>query len=488
MPDIETIVQDAVERRMRALAESDRNFRELQLKKLLALVGRNKDTEFGRAHGFESIRSVADFQKAVPLSTATDYHDAWRRIGEGERRVLFADPVDVFAISSGTTAEPKRIPLTRATVRGLRRAAGNATRAYIAREKSYSLLRGYGMQVSAPAELERTEHGVPVGYITGIISSAQTYPLHNIGLPTRDELNIADWGEKYALMASKYRDYDVRMFFGVTSYVAGFIEFLQERTGHKDLRSFWPNAELVVTSGIPLKNYRGVFEEAFPGIRFAELYLATEAALGFQADAGGAMSPMLEDHFYEFVPVDSWGVDDAPRLAMHEVEAGKDYVLVVTTPSGLYAYSPGDIVRFTQTDPPRIEIMRRLSAMLDLASEKMDGHQAAHVIEKTGLAVRQFTVCPAAGYCAHEWVIEFKGAVPGDAAQRIDETLIAANPSYGHLRWGNRLMKAPTVTAVQPGTFDAALLQRPGQGKILRVYRDRLLRDELVELSHELHN
>ena len=163
-------------------------------------------------------------------------------------------------------------------------------------------------------------------------------------------------------------------------------------------------------------------------------------------------------------------------------------MLVVTTPSGLYAYSPGDIVRFAQTDPPRMAIMGRLGAMLDLASEKMDARQAARVIEKTGLAVSQFTVCPADGRCAHEWIIEFRGAVPGDAARRIDEILIAANPSYGHLRSGDRLMKAPTVTAVRPGTFDAALMRRPGQGKILSVYRDRLLRDELVELSHVLDN
>ena len=42
---------------------------------LLRLVRRAQDTRFGRDHGFASIRSVADFQRQVPLRRFEDY---WR--------------------------------------------------------------------------------------------------------------------------------------------------------------------------------------------------------------------------------------------------------------------------------------------------------------------------------------------------------------------------------------------------------------------------
>src|SRR4051794_1087644 len=42
---------------------------------LLGLVRKARGTRFGRDHRFEAIRSVADFQRAVPLRT---YEDAWR--------------------------------------------------------------------------------------------------------------------------------------------------------------------------------------------------------------------------------------------------------------------------------------------------------------------------------------------------------------------------------------------------------------------------
>ena len=37
-----------------------------QQEKLLEIVRRNADTDYGREHGFERIRSVDDFRQAVP--------------------------------------------------------------------------------------------------------------------------------------------------------------------------------------------------------------------------------------------------------------------------------------------------------------------------------------------------------------------------------------------------------------------------------------
>ncbi len=459
----------------------------MQSEKLLGIVERNKDTEFGRAHDFGRIRSPEDYAAAVPLSTAPDYHAAWKRIENGERNVLFADPVYAFALSSGTTGEPKKVPLTKALVRALKRASGYTTAAYMARTGNFSLLRGYALQVAAPTVVGHTADGKPVGYITGIIGAGHSYPLHNLGIPEPAVLNILDWAEKYTVILERYGHFDVRMIFGVASYIMGFLRFVMREKGLEDIRGIWPNLELVVTSGVPLGHHRPLAARICPDAEFVEVYLSTEAAVACQVEPSPAgMMPMAEDLYFEFVRAEEWEQPGARRLGLAEVETGVPYVLAITTPSGLYAYSPGDVVRFVSVDPTRMEIQGRLGYVLNLATEKLDAEQAERVVEKTGYEVEGFTVCPAAGgVCAHEWIVEFRGAVPEDAAERLDAELRRANPLYGHMREGGLLMGAPVITPVREGTFAAALRRRAGQGKVLPIYQDRTMRDELVQLSRE---
>lgn len=80
---------------------------------LLKLVSDNRDTEFGRQHGFADIHSVEDYQRQVPLSTYDDYADAIYRMTEmGEKNIITAYPVNHFNKSSGSMGNPKRIPLS----------------------------------------------------------------------------------------------------------------------------------------------------------------------------------------------------------------------------------------------------------------------------------------------------------------------------------------------------------------------------------------
>ena len=77
--------------------------------------------------------------------------------------------------------------------------------------------------------------------------------------------------------------------------------------------------------------------------------------------------------------------------------------------------------------------------------------------------------------------VQFIGSAPADAGARVDAALRAINPLYGHMREGDLLMAGPRITPVPKGTFSEALRYRPGQGKILRIYNDRKVRNELCE-------
>jgi len=485
--DLEGIVRAGVEKRVEHIAECDVRFAELQQARLKTILSRNAETEFGEAHRFAEIGSIEDYQRRVPISGPTDYEAAWKRISAGERRVLFADPVDAYGLSSGTTGEPKAVPLTKALVRSLKRAIGYTTASYIGRTGNYGLLRGYALQMAAPPCMRINEaDGKPVGFITGLISAARTYPFHNIGIPPTEVLNLEDWEEKYRIVEDKYAHLDVRMVFGIPSYVLGLLRRLAAATGG-DLLQRWPELSLVVTSGVSLQTYRPKIEALAAGVDMAEMYLCTEASIAFQPGAEPGMMPMVEDLFLEFVPEDEWESDTPPRLTLAEIEPDVRYVVIVTTPAGLYAYAPGDVVRFLSVTPPRMLVEGRYGNVLNLAAEKLDGTQAGQALDRAGLRWEALSVCPAAdGVIGHEWVIEFDAPPPANAAARIDTALRAINPLYDHMREGGLLMEGPIVTPVPTGTFGEALRRRPGQGKILRIYQDRKVRDELCRLATEL--
>ncbi|MGH7162047.1 MAG: GH3 family domain-containing protein, partial [Planctomycetota bacterium] len=475
MAQVEELVREGVRKRMETLRDLDARFREVQRDKLLAIVRRNADTEFGRAHGFSGITSEGEYRRAVPPSTAPEYDAAWKRIEAGERDVLFADPVHAFGLSSGTTGEPKTLPMTQPLVRGMKRAIGNATSCYVARSGDYSILRGYALQLAAQSTVRRTAGGVPVGYMTGITGAARSYPFHNIGIPPAEVLDIADWREKYRVIEERYADHDVRLIFGVPGYVLGFLRFLAEKRGLRDTSALWPELRLVVTSGMPLREHRDRIAALCPRAELLEMYMATEAPISFQSDASDpAMRLMVEDVYFEFVPADRWGEGGAPRVPLGAVEPGVPYVILVTTPAGLYAYSPGDVVRFARADPPGLLVDGRMEAVLSLVIEKVDATQAEQALGRAALPYEAFLVCPAAGErLAHEWVVETAGDPPPDAAERIDAALRAINPLYRTVRAGDLLLGPPVFTRVRRGAFDAALGRRPGQGKILRIHQDR---------------
>src|SRR5262245_3947205 len=88
---------------------------------LLALVHKAKDTAFGRAHGFERIRSVADFRERVPVRRYADLQSYLSRAKQGEPNVVWPGKIRYFGMSSGTTGGNKYLPISSDSVRSQQR-------------------------------------------------------------------------------------------------------------------------------------------------------------------------------------------------------------------------------------------------------------------------------------------------------------------------------------------------------------------------------
>ena len=63
----------------------------VQNEKLMNMVQKNADTEYGRRHGFASIRTVKEYQHQVPVVTYEDIRNDMERVTKGAKGVFTAE-------------------------------------------------------------------------------------------------------------------------------------------------------------------------------------------------------------------------------------------------------------------------------------------------------------------------------------------------------------------------------------------------------------
>src|SRR5262245_6382717 len=140
---------------------------ETQARILGTLLARNAGTTFGREHGFGAIRSPAEYARAVPLRDYEGFRPYVRRIVAGEPAVLTAEPVQAFATTSGTTGEPKLVPVTASS----RARMAALVRLWMLRALRHhpTLLDRTRLTTVAPAVEARTATGLPTGAMSGLL-------------------------------------------------------------------------------------------------------------------------------------------------------------------------------------------------------------------------------------------------------------------------------------------------------------------------------
>ena len=88
--------------------------REVQEELLFEMIEANKDTPFGRDHGFADIKTVEDFKRTVPFTNYDDYAGYIYEVMEhGTRGVVTTEEIVHFNETSGTMGNPKGIPYTK---------------------------------------------------------------------------------------------------------------------------------------------------------------------------------------------------------------------------------------------------------------------------------------------------------------------------------------------------------------------------------------
>jgi hypothetical protein len=473
-----------------------KNAVEDQEKLLLSLVKTAEKTLFGREHQFENIHAISDFQNKVQIADYEDLKPYIEKVKKGQRNILWTETPQYFAKTSGTTSGSKYIPISKEGMPFQLNAARSALFHYMAQKNNSDFVSGKMIFLQGSPELEEI-NGIQTGRLSGIVAHHIPNYLQKNRLPSQQTNLIEDWETKVDEIVKETEKENMTLISGIPPWLIMYFEKLIERNGKK-ITNLFPNLQLIITGGVNYEPYREKMEELLGGkVDTLQTFPASEGFFAFQDNFEKEGLLLLTNHgiFYEFIPLEEYGKPEAKRLTLGEIELNKDYALILTTNSGLWAYSIGDVVRFISKDPFRILVSGRTKHFTSAFGEHVIAFEVEEAmkatVEKFPAQITEFhlapEVNPSEGLPYHEWLIEFEKEPENldDFRKNLDDEMRKRNSYYDDLISG-KILQPLIITALKKKAFqDFAKSEGKlgGQNKIPRLANDRKIADFLEKFK-----
>jgi hypothetical protein len=478
-----------------------------QQETLLRLIRFAQETQFGRQHDFARIRSVADYQRRVPLC---DYESFWSRYWRPAypdlHDITWPGSIPYSALSSGTTSgTTKFLPVSHAMLASNRKAALTSLSWFRAAHPEVPLFTGRLFFLGGSTDLRpavRTRKtGVKnqalEGDLSGIVTREASALLRPFVFPPQELALESDWDLKLTRLAEQSVKLPITMVSGVPSWLLVLFDRLKQITGKHHIADIWPHLRLVIHGGTSFDPYRSLFRQVIGSdtVHFLETYPASEGFIAAE-DPRHEMLRLIPDHdiFFEFVPVDELHSVRPTRHTLRELIPGVHYAVVLTTCAGLWSYLLGDTVCFESRDPPLLRFSGRTRQFLSAFGEHLIGEEVERAMSRaaaaTGAAIADFHVGPVFGAFAggagyHRYLIEFVQPPRDGRAflRRIDESLCRINEDYRAHRTGDLTIQPPQMRIVPRGGFAAWMKSKGklgGQHKVPRLDNTGRLTSEIA--------
>jgi hypothetical protein len=481
--------------KLRRAALARQNPAEAQWRELRKLLARAADTRFGRDHGFRDIRTVSDYQRAVPLRRYEDFwRDYWERDFPVLKDVTWPGRIPFFAVTSGTTSgTSKNIPVTHAMNAANSRGALDVLLHHLAHNPRSRAVDGKSFFLGGSTALKELAPGVFAGDLSGIAFHEVPLWFKGLTFPPRAIARETDWDTKVTRIAELAPREDIRILGGTPAWLLNLIERQQALAGRPLVAAdLYPRLELVLHGGVNFKPYRKRFE-AFLGdkVELREVYPASEGFIASQDEKPEDGLRLMLDNgvFFEFVPVHELDNETPSRHTIETAQTGVNYAVVLTTCAGCWSYVLGDTVRFVSLEPPRILITGRTSYFMSAFGEHLIGEEIENAVTAAaaavGLMVSDFSVgakiTNAGGEIGHHrYIVEVSRypVSPGERtefAEVLDAHLAGSNDDYKSEREAYAVIGPPDILFVPPGTFTLWMKSRGrlgGQNKVPRVLND----------------
>lgn len=473
---------------------------ETQLQVFNELIEKAKHTTFGKDHDFQNIKSYSDFQSRVPIRDYEELKNYVDRVIGGEKDILWPGKPIYFAKTSGTTSGAKYIPLTKESMPYHIEAARNAILMYIAETGNSKFVDGKMIFLQGSPELTE-KNGIKLGRLSGIAAHYVPGYLQRNRLPSWETNCIDDWETKVGAIVEETYQQNMTVISGIPSWVQMYFEKLQEKTGKK-VGDLFPAFNLFIYGGVNYEPYRAKFENLIGRkVDSIELFPASEGFFAYQDSQTekGMLLLLNAGIFYEFIKSDEFFGDHPKRLTIGEVEKGVNYVMIISSNAGLWAYNIGDTIQFTSLKPYRVIVSGRIKHFISAFGEHVIAKEVESALQEavkvtSGVSISEFTVAPQVsppegGLPFHEWFIEFEKQ-PIDIyafAKAIDRALQVQNSYYEDLIKG-KILQTLKIVSVRKDTFNDYMKTQGklgGQNKLPRLSNDRNIAGVLLELNEQ---
>ena len=449
-------------------------------------------TEFGKDHHFETIKTFEDFAKQVPIRDYEALKPYVDKVVNGASDILWKGKPLYFAKTSGTTSGAKYIPLTKESMPTHIEAARNAILNYIHETGNANFVNGKMIFLQGSPILEE-KNGIQLGRLSGIVAHFVPKYLQKNRMPSWETNCIEDWETKVDAIVGETINENMTVISGIPSWVQMYFEKLQKEK-NKPVGDIFKNFNLFIYGGVNYEPYRAKFENLIGRkVDSIELFPASEGFFAYQDSQKdkGMLLLLNGGIFYEFVKSEEFFTEKPRRYTIGEVELRVNYVLIISTNAGLWAYNIGDTVQFTCLNPYRIIVSGRIKHYISAFGEHVIGKEVECALKEamgnTEIRVNEFTVAPQispnSGLPYHEWLIEFENEPINldDFALQIDHAMRKQNTYYDDLIVGN-VLRTLVITIVQKNGFQEymkSIGKLGGQNKIPRLSNDRNIADVL---------
>ena len=459
------------------------------------LIGKAKQTTFGKDHGFESIRTYDDFARAVPIRDYEQLRPYVERVVGGEKDVLWPGKPLYFAKTSGTTSGVKYIPISKESMPTHIHAARNAILCYIQDTGRSSFVDGKMIFLQGSPEMEE-KNGVKLGRLSGIAAHYVPGYLQRNRMPSWKTNCIEDWETKVDAIVEETVREDMTVISGIPSWVQMYFSRLEARTGKK-VGQIFPNFSLFIYGGVNFEPYRSKFESMIGRkVDSIELFPASEGFFAFQdrQKEKGMLLQLNSGIFYEFIKAEEFYKESPRRYTLGEVEQGINYVMIISTTAGLWAYDLGDIIQFTSLRPYRVIVSGRNKHFISAFGEHVISKEVEEAmrlaIQETAVEISEFTVAPQTDpppgeLPFHEWFVEFQKEPENinTFAEVLDKAMQDQNSYYRDLIEG-KILQRLKITLIRSNGFQhymRSIGKLGGQNKVPRLSNDRKIADRMEQ-------
>ena len=461
------------------------------------------NTEYGRTHHFDRVQTASDWSSAVPVNDYESLRPFVERHEKGESDVLFPGKPMFYATTSGTTAAPKRIPITRKYHDECYNGLTNLWLHSMFQETP-DFMDGYDISMVGKAIEGYTADGTSYGSFSGHMNAYMPEFIKRFRVIPFEVHDIDDYAAKYNALLRVGLSYPISWIVAANPstllelhrftvrHLDTIIRDIHDGTLQPDLaipapirekikarlkpdknratqlttladkygdalrpKHYWPSLKMINTwksgnAAVYLSQTSDYYPESTVIREFG--YLATEARAGIVLNNNQETS-ILAAHllYFEFIDQSEMSSPSPKILGAHELEMGREYAILITTSGGLYRYNMNDVVRvedFYGTFP-MVRFVQKGSGVTSLTGEKLYESQYLEAITSAAALLNFQTAfhMAFADISDSRYHCFIEPAQPGVAndqliprlADEIDKTLQSINPEYASKRQSNRL-------------------------------------------------